>query len=139
MFTAVLFDETPFVAELQRALQTRGVRLTIDDFGTGHASLIHLHRFKVGMLKVDRSLVSDVSINSASESFLRAVVAVAQSVGLGVTAEGIESPEQLAALRRLGCPFGQGQYFCRPLHLDELMVWLLAHAHGKKVAADTAA
>ncbi len=134
----VLFDETPFVAELQRSLQTRGVRLTIDDFGTGHASLIHLHRFKVGMLKVDRSFVSDLTSNPASESFLRAVLAVAESVGLAVTAEGIESADQLTALRRLGCAFGQGQYFCRPLHLDELMVWLLAHAHGKKVAVDTA-
>lgn len=134
----VLFDETPFVAELQHALQQRGVRLTIDDFGTGHASLIHLHRFKVGMLKVDRSFVSDLNTNPASESLLRAVLAVAQSVGLGVTAEGIESPDQLNALRRLGCPFGQGQHFCRPLHLDELMVWLLAHANGKNVAVDTA-
>ncbi|MFZ4287418.1 bifunctional diguanylate cyclase/phosphodiesterase [Variovorax sp. HJSM1_2] len=133
----VLFDETPFVGELQRELQSRGVRLTIDDFGTGHASLIHLHRFKVGMLKVDRSLVSDLASNAASESFMRAVMAVARSVGLGVTAEGIESAEQLAALRRLGCPFGQGQYFCRPLHLDELMVWLLAHAHGKNQPVDT--
>jgi diguanylate cyclase (GGDEF)-like protein/PAS domain S-box-containing protein len=133
----VLFDETPFVSELQRALQMRGVRLTIDDFGTGHASLIHLHRFKVGMLKVDRSFVSDLTPNSASESFLRAVMVVAESVGLGVTAEGIESADQLAALRRLGCRFGQGQHFCRPLHLDELMVWLLAHSHGKSLEVDT--
>jgi EAL domain-containing protein (putative c-di-GMP-specific phosphodiesterase class I) len=100
-------------------LRAMGVRLSIDDFGTGYSSLSHLQRFPLNMLKIDQSFIQDVTSNSANASITRAIISLAHSMNLSVLAEGVETEEQLALLRRQGCDEVQGHYFGRPMSAEE--------------------
>ncbi|MGI8553573.1 MAG: putative bifunctional diguanylate cyclase/phosphodiesterase, partial [Dehalococcoidia bacterium] len=102
------------------SLKGLGVKLAIDDFGTGYSSLSYLQRFPVETLKVDRSVVSKVDHDPGTVSIVEAVVALAHVLGLQVTAEGIDTAEQLAGVRRLRCNRGQCYYFARPIPSDRL-------------------
>jgi EAL domain-containing protein (putative c-di-GMP-specific phosphodiesterase class I) len=106
-------DDAATVAML-RALKGLGVRLAVDDFGTGCSAFSYFKRWPVDALKIDRSFVAGLGRDGEDETIVRAVVAFAQAMGLGVTAEGVETAAQLAALRELGCDRGQGFYFARP-------------------------
>jgi diguanylate cyclase (GGDEF)-like protein/PAS domain S-box-containing protein len=97
----------PAVARLREL----GVQLHLDDFGTGEASLRHLHGLMLQGLKIDRSLVSRISAGAGDLALLRSVLALAGVLGLTVTAEGVETAEQCSLLRAVGCPQGQGFYF----------------------------
>jgi diguanylate cyclase (GGDEF)-like protein len=92
-------------------LRELGVQLHLDDFGTGEASLRHLHGLMLQGLKIDRSLVSRISAGAGDLALLRSVLALANVLGLTITAEGVETAEQCSLLRALGCPQGQGFYF----------------------------
>jgi len=108
------------------ALQAMGVTLALDDFGTGYSSLSSLHQLPVTTVKIDRSFVSN-SVDSAHHQVLiEATIRVARSLGMGTVAEGIETAEQCALLRRLGCDKGQGYLFSKPLPHGELLTWLVA-------------
>ena len=96
-------------------LRDLGVQLAIDDFGAGYAALSYLRRFPVGTLKIDRSFVDDLGRDSRTTAMVRGLIAFAKSLGLSVTGEGIETPEQSALLRAMGCDSGQGYLFARPL------------------------
>jgi diguanylate cyclase (GGDEF)-like protein len=98
------------VAEV-RAL---GVNLAIDDFGTGYSSLAYLRRFPVQVVKIDRSFVADLGHDSQTDAIVTMIIGLAQALHLRVVAEGVESAEQLARLRSLGCRFAQGIYLGRP-------------------------
>lgn len=100
-------------------LRAMGVRLSIDDFGTGYSSLSHLQRFPLNMLKIDQSFIRDVTSNSANASITRTIISLAHSMNLSVLAEGVETEEQLALLRRQGCDEVQGHYFGRPMSAEE--------------------
>ena len=95
-------------------IRSRGIRVAIDDFGTGYASLSYLHRFPVHALKIDRSFVSQVGEHKESELIIRAIVDLAQRLGLEVVAEGLEDGNQYHFLKALGCEFGQGYWLGRP-------------------------
>ncbi len=100
-----------------RQLADRGLRLHIDDFGTGYSSLEALHRFPIEALKVDRSFVARLDLDSSdgtSIELLRTIVAMGRNLGMDVIAEGVETENQLATLRDMGCDFGQGRYFSEP-------------------------
>jgi len=112
--------DDPRMLERLDALKTVGVRLAIDDFGTGYASLSYLKRLPVDCLKIDRSLIKGVAHDTEDTAIVRAVVTLAQSLGIVVTAEGVETAEQLYQLRALGCEQGQGYYFARPVAADRL-------------------
>jgi diguanylate cyclase (GGDEF)-like protein/PAS domain S-box-containing protein len=102
-------------ANILAELKGLGVRLAMDDFGTGYSSLSYLHRFPIDVLKIDRSFVSRLGGAQAHLAIVEAIIALARGLDLGVTAEGIETEEQLTQLCALGCDHGQGYYFARPL------------------------
>lgn len=106
--------------EMLREIKDTGVELCIDDFGTGHSSLSYLHRFPVGTLKVDRSFVCTMEDGSENGEIVRTVIALAKILKLKVVAEGIESIHQFHQLRVLGCEFGQGYLFSRPLPVNDV-------------------
>ena len=97
-------------------LSELGIRVAIDDFGTGFATLDTLRRFPVHMLKLDRTFVTGVTREGTDRAIVRAVIQLAESLGLSVVAEGIETEEQAAAVLRLGCAVMQGYLFARPVH-----------------------
>ena len=111
------------VAPVLEEVQQLGVRLAIDDFGTGFSSLARLRDLPVRMLKVDQALVAPVAGDYRSEALIAAVVGLGHALGQDVVVEGVETPEQLAVLRRLGCDLGQGYHWSRPLPLAELSRW----------------
>jgi EAL domain-containing protein (putative c-di-GMP-specific phosphodiesterase class I) len=116
-------------------LAALGVRLAVDDFGTGYASLSALKRFPVAELKVDRSFVAGLGRQPEDEAIVRAAIGVARALGLGVTAEGIETAEQARRLRELGCELGQGYHFGAPLAAEELDAVLFGRTGGTTTAA----
>jgi diguanylate cyclase (GGDEF)-like protein/PAS domain S-box-containing protein len=134
--TAVMADLDAAVTILTQ-LRQLGVRMALDDFGTGYSSLSYLQRLPVDILKIDRSFVSVAG--SAEESALaRTIVKLGQTLGLETVAEGIETAEQLATLRELGCQLGQGYYFAKPLDpdaVDELLEREHHAVHGPTPAA----
>src|SRR5277367_6148372 len=96
-------------------LRKLGVRLCIDDFGTGYSSLSYLRRFALDILKIDRSFVTDMLNNSESQEIVRTILNLGRNLRMKVVAEGVETCEQMALLRSLGCEFAQGYLFSRPL------------------------
>ena len=117
---AVLMRDDPRMFDRLDALKAIGVRLAIDDFGTGYASLSYLKRLPVDCLKIDRSLVKGVGYETEDTAIIRAVAGLAHSLGITVTAEGIETQEQLVQLRAVGCDQGQGYFFARPVSADRI-------------------
>ncbi|MGN8244789.1 EAL domain-containing protein [Cellulomonas soli] len=111
------------VADLER-LTAAGVHLAIDDFGTGYSSLAYLQRFPVATVKIDRSFVAGLGVNARDDAIVAAVAALGSTLGLQVVAEGVESPEQVAHLLRLGCTVGQGFHLGRPCPAEELTALL---------------
>jgi diguanylate cyclase (GGDEF)-like protein/PAS domain S-box-containing protein len=111
--TALLSDVKSATVAL-RDLRSLGLHLSVDDFGTGYSSLTYLKRFPIEAIKIDKSFVTGLGIESEDTSIVEAVVRLGQALGLSVVAEGIESPLQLSRLRDLGCDRGQGYLFGRP-------------------------
>ena len=105
-----------------------GISLSIDDFGTGFSNLGYLHRIPVRSLKIDRSFVSQLEIQSNMPELTHAVVGLGHALGLSVVAEGVETEAQMKMLRAQGCDEAQGYLFTRPLAPPELETWLWAQA-----------
>jgi diguanylate cyclase (GGDEF)-like protein/PAS domain S-box-containing protein len=124
---------------LLRRLKGLGVRLAVDDFGTGYSSLAYLQRFPLDVLKIDHAFVARLGEGAVGRALVRTVVALAEALGLGVTAEGVETAEQLAQLRELGADQGQGYLFARPLPAADLAALLSPGTDGAGVAAGVAA
>ncbi|MBK9235800.1 MAG: EAL domain-containing protein [Rhodoferax sp.] len=109
-------------------LHERGVRMSIDDFGTGHSSLAHLKKFKIYKLKVDQSFVRDISTDAEDRAIVAAIIQMAKSLGLQTIAEGVETAGQLAFLREQGCDEVQGYFFSKPLPADQFELFAQARA-----------
>jgi EAL domain-containing protein (putative c-di-GMP-specific phosphodiesterase class I) len=101
------------------ALRELGVGIAIDDFGTGYSSLSYLRRLPVDALKIDRSFVSSMLESTESLEIVRAILSLAGTLRIATVAEGVETRDQLEKLRELGCDFGQGYLFARPMPREE--------------------
>jgi diguanylate cyclase (GGDEF)-like protein len=110
---SVLMETAPCVTEQLAQMQDLGIRLSLDDFGTGYSSLNYLYRFPINNLKIDRSFVD--GLGSGQDQIVQTIISLAHGLGMDVTAEGVETPEQLAQLKALGCEMGQGYLFSRPV------------------------
>ncbi len=109
------------------ALNDMGVELALDDFGTGYSSLAYLKRFPVGKLKIDRSFVRDLEVDPDDRAIASTILSMGRSLRLKVLAEGVETKEQYAILRDMGCELVQGYHFSRPLPPEELVAFLKKH------------
>ena len=106
----------PLVAEkVLKDIKKAGLTIALDDFGTGYSSLSYLHRFSIDILKIDRSFVQDIQTNPKSMDIVRAITSLAKTFGLRVVAEGVESEKEIPLLADVGCGFGQGYFFSKPL------------------------
>jgi EAL domain-containing protein (putative c-di-GMP-specific phosphodiesterase class I) len=120
--SAVMLDPDGAQRNLYR-LHDLGIRLSIDDFGTGYSSLSHLQRLPLHELKIDKSFVVHMIDNDNDLVIVRSTIDLAHNLGLRVVAEGIESEQQLATLRELGCDLGQGFFVAEPLPIEQLTLW----------------
>jgi diguanylate cyclase (GGDEF)-like protein/PAS domain S-box-containing protein len=112
---SVLMRDIDLTIERLQRLKDLGVRLAIDDFGTGYSSLNYLRQFPVDIIKIDRSFVEGIAADGDQRALVAMIIDLARALGLGQVAEGIERQDQLAALQSLGCGFGQGYLFARPV------------------------
>ena len=112
---SAIVENPELATKILQELRSRQIHLSIDDFGTGYSSLSYLHRFPVNNLKIDRSFISRIGENGENLEIVRAIVTLAHQLNMSVTPEGIETTAHLAQLRALGCEFGQGYFFSKPL------------------------
>lgn len=117
---SVLMEDNPETRGALDRIVALGVQLMIDDFGTGYSSLSRLHQLPIEALKIDRSFVSTLAADPESHTMVRAIIQMARNFNLKVTAEGVETVEQLRILRRLDCDFAQGFYFSKPLEPEKV-------------------
>ncbi len=113
-----LLDKPECAAGMLKRLRALGIRIHLDDFGTGFSSLSYLQRFPIDCLKIDQSFVGGLSDSVEDQAIVRAILGLARSLGMGVVAEGIENAGQLDRLRLMGCQQGQGFYFSRAVDFD---------------------
>lgn len=124
-----VMQDTETTTAILRALKDLGVRLAIDDFGTGYSSLSYLRRFPIDTLKIDQSFVRDIDGDTGEAVLVSAIIALGQSLKLGVVAEGIETEPQLAFLKSRHCAEGQGYYFSRPMAAEDFATLLATGPH----------
>ncbi len=132
---SVLMSDTDAAIARLRELKALGVRLAIDDFGTGYSSLSYLKHLPVDIVKIDKEFVDDIARGPQEAALAGAIVALSETLHLQTVAEGIEQPDQLRALHRLGCDFGQGYLFARPAAAAETAELLRGDRHFPVAAA----
>jgi EAL domain-containing protein (putative c-di-GMP-specific phosphodiesterase class I) len=124
---SVVMENAEAATIMFKQLRALGIQLSIDDFGTGYSSLSYLHRFPVNYLKIDKSFVGRMTEASDNAEIVRTIVTLARNLGLEVIAEGVETDHQNKQLKALGCDYGQGYLFSRPIDSDAVPA-LLANA-----------
>jgi diguanylate cyclase (GGDEF)-like protein/PAS domain S-box-containing protein len=123
-----IMESTESASAVLGELKQIGVQLAIDDFGTGYSSLSYVHRFPLDALKIDRSFITEMGTGLRRSEIVRAIVNLAHNLGLEVIAEGIETQHQLDVLRSLGCEYGQGYLFSRPVEADAALTLIIGGA-----------
>lgn len=119
-----MMSDDPQVGMVLAELKYAGFRLAIDDFGTGYSSLSYLHTLDADNLKIDQSFIRKLSGGKQNDPIVDAIILIAHSLGMKVTAEGVETEEQAEYLRSRGCDFAQGYLYAKPLSLADYQVWL---------------
>ncbi|MCC5645980.1 EAL domain-containing protein [Nostoc sp. CHAB 5824] len=123
----LLMDNFELATTVLSQLTALNVELHMDDFGTGYSSLSYLHRLPIKTLKIDRSFVSNIGSRGENLEIIRAIVTLAHNLNMSVTAEGVETVEQLAQLKALQCDYGQGYFFLPPMESAEVEILLAAN------------
>ncbi|MGE3908262.1 MAG: putative bifunctional diguanylate cyclase/phosphodiesterase [Chloroflexota bacterium] len=117
---SVVMESAETTIETFRRLRQLGVKLAIDDFGTGYSSLAYLKKFPINVLKIDRSFVDGIGRDGRDAAIIQGIIALACSLGLTVTAEGVETAEQAMCLKRFGCDQAQGYFYAMPLSVEQI-------------------
>ncbi len=123
---SIIVRDPAAVTGILAGIEKLGVQISIDDFGTGYSSLSYLKRFPLDVLKIDQSFVRDIATDPDDAAIVRAIITMAQALGIQTIAEGVETREQLAFLRENGCGAMQGYYFSRPVPGEEISAMLRA-------------
>jgi EAL domain-containing protein (putative c-di-GMP-specific phosphodiesterase class I) len=121
---SLLMENLEAAIAVLTGLKSHGIQLDMDDFGTGYSSLSNLQRFPVDTLKIDRSFIQRMGQAGGKPEIIRTIITLASDLGMGVTAEGIETEEQLAKLRFLNCKEGQGFFFSKPMEEKKMELLL---------------
>jgi len=121
---AFLAQGAEYVERALRVLSASGIRISLDDFGTGYSSLSHIKDFPVDTLKIDKSFVSTIETAGESAAIVRALVELAKNLSIEVVAEGVENEAQRSFLMGIGCGYGQGFLFSKPLQMADATEWL---------------
>jgi diguanylate cyclase (GGDEF)-like protein len=116
---SMLMDRGEKTIELLSQIKQQKIQLSIDDFGTGYSCLSYLHRFPIDNLKIDRSFVNLINAEGENHQIVKTIITLAHSLGIKAIAEAVETPEQLAQLKKLGCDEAQGYLFAKPLDLQK--------------------
>ena len=124
---SMIMENIESVITMLRQLKALGIQSSMDDFGMGYSSLSYLHRLPIDMLKIDRSFVSGTHSGVEKPEVVRTVITLAFDLGIDAIAEGVETAEQLAQLRALGCKYGQGYLFSKPLDSEAAGKWIAGH------------
>lgn len=123
---SILISDKDKALDVLKRLKDHGVRLSIDDFGTGYSGMAYLKRFQLDKLKIDGSFAADVDKDPDDMAIVRAILQMAQTLGLETTAEGVERPQTAAMLREMGCTHIQGYVYARPMPAGEFIAWVQA-------------
>jgi EAL domain-containing protein (putative c-di-GMP-specific phosphodiesterase class I) len=126
MTESMMLEEPELAQSTLRQIRTTGVRLALDDFGTGYSSLSLLQQFPIQRIKIDRAFVQGIADHSNDRSLVRTIIAMAQSMGLDLVAEGVETVHQLQSLRDLGCDKAQGYLISRPVPPQAMRTTMVA-------------
>ena len=127
-----LILDFPMAQAVMQSFHNLGIKIALDDFGTGYSSLQNLHELRFDKIKIDRSFISDLETNDDSRKLVSAILALAQNLGLPVTAEGIEDLAVVPILLRMGCTYGQGYAFGRPMPAKDINVLLQEKAGASR-------
>ena len=133
-----LIDDEVSAREVLHELRNLGLNLALDDFGTGYSSLTYLRAFPINILKIDKSFVRAIGAEKENTAIVAAVIALANTLGLRVVAEGVENHEQLAVLMQLQCPYMQGYLFSKPIPIDQAPHLIKGPTLGTQTALTTA-
>jgi EAL domain-containing protein (putative c-di-GMP-specific phosphodiesterase class I) len=125
---SVVMDDVQEIFDKLKELKSLGVRLAIDDFGTGYSSLSYLKRLPIEIVKIDKSFIGGLGKNPKDKLIASATISLAQTLGLGVVAEGVETAKQAMHLRNLGCDLAQGNYFAKPLASEDVSAFIAPSA-----------
>jgi len=115
---SVIMEHAQYAREMLQQMKSQDIRLAIDDFGTGYSSMSYLRRYPIDTVKVDQSFVAKVNVDEESLEIVRSIISMAHNLKMDVVAEGVETPEQLARMRTLGCEYAQGFFFSRAVDKD---------------------
>jgi len=113
-----------------KEIKKLGIKITMDDFGTGFSSLSMLLNLEIDKIKIDRLFIKNIG-NSREEKIIKTMVSMAKKLGLGVVAEGVEREEELTFLKKINCECGQGYYWARPMPVDDFRYLLVGETNGK--------
>jgi len=120
-----LLENSEVVLDNMRALKDLGVTILLDDFGTGYSSLSYLHRFPIDVLKIDRSFIHNVHQRGNHQAIIKTIIDLAANLNMATIGEGIENAADAQLLKTMGCVFGQGYYYYKPLPGQEIKQLLI--------------